>query len=117
MERHKTSARGDNNLSRVAMWTDIQTQILETLDIPHGILIGLGYNVTIADEGARYTEKEMRFRCHGSVKDFITTMTETQSGTGIPNHCITSLAGTSLSCLEMVELQSSLMPGAAIRAR
>ena len=39
MERHKTSARGDNNLARVAMWwSDIQTQILETFDIPQGIL-------------------------------------------------------------------------------
>ena len=38
--------------------------------------------MTIADEGARYTEKEVRFRCHGALKDFITTMTETQSGTG-----------------------------------
>ena len=64
------------------MWTDIQTQILETFDIPQGILIVFWYTVTIADEGARYTEKEMRFRCHGAVKDFITTMTGRQSGTG-----------------------------------
>ena len=56
------------------MWSGIQQ--------PEGILIGLGYNVTIADEGARYTEKEMRFKCHGALKDFITTMTETQSGIG-----------------------------------
>ena len=38
--------------------------------------------MTIADEGARYAEKEMCFRCHGALEDFITTMTETQSGTG-----------------------------------
>ena len=36
----------------------------------------------IADEGARYTEKERRHACHSSLKDFTTTLTETQGGTG-----------------------------------
>ena len=31
---------------------------MKVFDIPQGILIGHGYNVSIADEGARYTEKE-----------------------------------------------------------
>ena len=53
IERHKTSARGDGNLAKIAIWTEIQTSILQTFDIPQGILIGLGYNVSIADEGAR----------------------------------------------------------------
>ena len=42
---------------------------------------GHGYNVSIADEGARYTEKERRHACHSSLKDFTTVMTETQAGT------------------------------------
>ena len=50
--------------------------------MPQGILIGLGYNVSIADEGARYSEKERRHACHSSLKDFTTTLTETQGGTG-----------------------------------
>ena len=83
MERHKTSA-GETATSHG--WqcgpTFRHRSLFETFDIPQGILIGLWYNVTIADEGARYTEKEMRFRCHGALKDFITTMTEKQSGTG-----------------------------------
>lgn len=54
----------------------IEQQILETFDIPQGILYSICYNVTIADEGARYTEKELRFKCHRA------TLTETQSGTG-----------------------------------
>ena len=66
----------------VDTWTDIQTSILQTFDIPQGILIGLGYNVSIADEGARYSEKEKRHACHSQIKDFITTLTETQGGTG-----------------------------------
>ena len=82
IERHKTGARGDGNLARLAAWTEIQTSILNAFDIPQGILIGLGYNVTIADEGARYSEKERRHACHSQLKDFITTMTETQAGTG-----------------------------------
>ena len=82
IERHKTSARGDGNLAKLAAWTEIQTSILNAFDIPQGILIGLGYNVTIADEGARYSEKERRHACHSQLKDFITTMTETQAGTG-----------------------------------
>ena len=53
---------------------------------PQGILIGQGYNVSIADEGARYTEKERRHACHSSLKDFTTTMTETQGGTGGDMH-------------------------------
>ena len=43
IERHKTSARGDMNLAKLAAWTDIQTSVLEVFDIPQGILIGLGY--------------------------------------------------------------------------
>ena len=36
----------------------------------------------IADEGARYTEKEKRHACHSSLKDFTTSLTDTQAGTG-----------------------------------
>ena len=54
---------------------------MKVFDIPQGILIGHGYNVSIADEGARYTEKERRYACHSSLKDFTTVMTETQAGT------------------------------------
>jgi hypothetical protein len=82
IERHKNCARGDGNYAKVAAWTEIQTSIIYSFDIPLGILIGLGYNVTIADEGARYSEKERRHACHSQLKDFITTMTETQAGTG-----------------------------------
>ena len=82
IERHKNCARGDGNFARLAAWTEIQTSILISFDIPQRILIGLGYNVTIADEGARYSEKERRHACHSQLKDFITTMTETQAGTG-----------------------------------
>ena len=60
IERHKTSARGDGNLAKVDTLAGIQMSILQTFDIPQGILIGLGYNVSIADEGVRYTEKERR---------------------------------------------------------
>ena len=45
IERHKNCARGDGNFARVTTWTEIQTSILK---------------VTIADEGARYSEKERR---------------------------------------------------------
>ena len=69
-------------LAKIGIWTEIQTSILQTFDIPQGILIGLGYNVSIADEGARYSEKERRHACHSQIKDFITTLTETQGGTG-----------------------------------
>ena len=82
IERHKTSARGDMNLAKVGILTDIQVAILQAFDIPQGILIGLGYNVSIADEGARYTEKERRHACHSALRDFTTTLTETQGGTG-----------------------------------
>ena len=82
IERHKTSARGDVNLAKVGILSDIQMSILQTFDIPQGILFGLGYNVSIADEGVRYTEKERRHACHSSLKDFTTTLTETQGGTG-----------------------------------
>ena len=82
IERHKTSARGDMNLVKVNLLSDIQTSILNAFDIPQGVLIGLGYNVSIADEGARYTEKERRHACHSALKDFTTTLTETQGGTG-----------------------------------
>lgn len=82
MQRHKTSARGDPNLAKVAAWSDIQTSIVQTFDIPLGILMSHGYNVTIADEGARYSEKERRHACHSQLRDFVTTLTETQGGTG-----------------------------------
>ena len=82
IERHKTSARGDANLAKIGILSDIQVSILQAFDIPQGILIGLGYTVSIADEGARYTEKERRHACHSSLKDFTTTLTETQGGTG-----------------------------------
>ena len=82
LERHKTSARGDGNLAKIAILSEIQFSILKAFDIPQGILIGQGYNVSIADEGARYTEKERRHACHSSLKDFTTTMTETQGGPG-----------------------------------
>ena len=57
LERHKTSARGDGNSAKMAILSEIQFSILKAFDIPQGILIGQGYNVSIADEGARYTEK------------------------------------------------------------
>ena len=86
IERHKTSARGDGNLAKISILSEIQFSILKAFDIPQGILIGQGYNVSIADEGARYTEKERRHACHSSLKDFTTTMTETQGGTGGDMH-------------------------------
>ena len=86
LERHKTSARGDGNLSKIAALSEIQFSITKVFDIPQGILIGHGYNVSIADEGARYTEKERRHACHSSLKDFTTSMTETQAGTGGSMH-------------------------------
>ena len=86
VERHKTSARGDGNLAKIATLSEIQFSIVKAFDIPLGILIGQGYNVSIADEGARYTEKERRHACHSSLKDFTTTMTETQGGTGGDMH-------------------------------
>ena len=86
VERHKTSARGDGNLAKIALLSEIQFSIVKAFDIPLGILIGQGYNVSIADEGARYTEKERRHACHSSLKDFTTTMTETQGGTGGDMH-------------------------------
>ena len=86
VERHKTSARGDGNLAKIAILSEVQFSILKAFDIPQGILIGQGYNVSIADEGARYTEKERRHACHSSLKDFTTTMTETQGGTGGDMH-------------------------------
>ena len=86
VERHKTSARGDGNLTKIAILSEIQFSIVKAFDIPLGILIGQGYNVSTADEGARYTEKERRHACHSSLKDFTTTMTETQGGTGGDMH-------------------------------
>ena len=86
VERHKTSARGDGNLAKIAILSEIQFSIVKAFDIPLGILIGQGYNVSIADEGARYTEKGRRHACHSSLKDFTTTMTETQGGTGGDMH-------------------------------
>ena len=89
IERHKTSARGDNDLVKVESWSRIHESILGTFGIPQGILIGMGYNVAIADEGARYSEKERRYACHSALKDFITTLTETQGGSGGALHNIT----------------------------
>ena len=86
VERHKTSARGDRNLAKIAILSEVQFSILKAFDIPQGILIGQGYNVSIADEGARYTERERRHACHSSLKDFTTTMTKTQGGTGGDMH-------------------------------
>ena len=86
IERHKTSARGDGNLAKIAILSEIQFSIVKAFDIPLGILIGQGYNVSIADEGARYTEKERRHACHSSLKDFTTAMTETQGGTSGDMH-------------------------------
>jgi len=86
IERHKTSARGDGNLAKISFLSEIQFSILKAFDIPQGVLIGQGYNVSIADEGARYTEKERRHACHSSLKDFTTTMTATQGGTGGDMH-------------------------------
>ena len=63
-------------------WSNIHEAILNTFDIPQGVLIGLGYNVAIAEEGARYSEKERRYACHSALKDFLTTLTETQGGSG-----------------------------------
>lgn len=71
IERHKTSARGDMNPAKVAVWRDIQTSIVQNFDIPFGILVSLGYNVSIK-----------RHACHNQIRDFITTLTETQGGTG-----------------------------------
>ena len=82
IERHKTSARGDADLARVAAWVEIQNSIVQTFDIPFGILISLGYNVTMADGGTRYSEKERRHACHSQIRDFVTTLTQTQGGTG-----------------------------------
>ena len=96
VERHKTSARGDGNLAKIAILSEVQFSILKAFDIPQGILIGQGYNVSIADEGARYTEKERRHACHSSLKDFTTTMTETQGGTGGDMHKLRQL-GRSLN--------------------
>jgi hypothetical protein len=86
IERHKTSARGDGNLVKINVLSEIHLTILRAFDIPQGVLIGLGYNVSIANEGARYTEKERRHACHSSLKDFITTLTGTQGGTGGDMH-------------------------------
>ena len=86
VERHKTSARGDGNLAKIAILSEIQFSIVKAFDIPLGILIGQGYNVSIADEGARYTEKERRHACHSSLKDLTTAMTETQGGTSGDMH-------------------------------
>ena len=73
-------------MAKISVLSDIHFSILKAFDIPQGILIGQGYNVSIADEGARYTEKERRHACHSSLKDFTTTMTETQGGTGGDKH-------------------------------
>ena len=34
IERHKTSARGDANLARVAAWSNIQEKVTQIFDIP-----------------------------------------------------------------------------------
>ena len=82
IERHKTSARGDMNLAKVAAWSNIHEKVAHIFDIPIGILMSHGYNVTIADAGTRYSEKEKRHACHSQLKDFVTTLTETQGGAG-----------------------------------
>ena len=82
IERHKTSARGDMNLAKVSAWSSIHEKVVHIFDIPIGILMSHGYNVTIADAGTRYSEKEKRHSCHSQLKDFVTTLTETQGGTG-----------------------------------
>ena len=82
IERHKTSARGDMNLAKVSAWSNIHEKVVHIFDIPIGVLMSHGYNVTIADAGARYSEKEKRHACHSQLKDFVTTLTETQGGTG-----------------------------------
>ena len=82
IERHKTSARGDQNLAKVAAWSLIHEKVVNVFDIPVGVLMSCGYNVTIADAGSRFSEKERRYSCHSQLKDFVTTMTETQGGTG-----------------------------------
>ena len=82
IERHKTSARGDQNLAKVSAWSSIHEKVVKVLDIPIGILMSHGYNVTIADAGSRFSEKERRYSCHSQLKDFVTTLTETQGGTG-----------------------------------
>ena len=82
IERHKTSARGDGNLAKISAWTSIQEKVTQIFDIPLGILMSHGYNVTIADGGTRCSEKERRHSCHSQIKDFVTTLTETQGGTG-----------------------------------
>ena len=73
-------------MAKIAILSEIQFSIVKAFDIPLGILIGQGYNVSIADEGARYTEKKRRHACHSSLKDFTTTITETQGGTGGDMH-------------------------------
>ena len=82
IERHKTSARGDKNLAKVAAWSNIHEKVVNVFDIPIGVLMSHGYNVTIADAGSRFSEKEKRYSCHSQLKDFVTTLTETQGGTG-----------------------------------
>ena len=82
IERHKTTARGDMNLAKVAAWSSIHEKVTQIFDIPLGVLMSHGYNVTIADAGTRYSEKEKRHACHSQLKDFVTTLTETQGGTG-----------------------------------
>ena len=39
IEWHKTSARGDGNLAKIGILSDIQVSILQAFDIPQGILI------------------------------------------------------------------------------
>ena len=69
-------------LSKIAALSEIQFSILKAFDIPQGILIGHGYNVSIADEGARYTEKEKDVM-PATVPSKISPLqlTETQAGT------------------------------------
>ena len=44
--------------------------------------------MAIAEEWARYSEKERRYACHSFLKDFLTTLTETQGGSGGTLHNI-----------------------------
>ena len=56
--------------------------ILRVFDIPQGILLSMGFNVLIAEDGTRYPEKDFRSKCIRALTEHATTMTDSQSGTG-----------------------------------
>ena len=60
----------------------LRKTILRFFDIPQGILLSVGFNVLIAEVGTRYSEKDLRFKCIRALTEHVTTMTESQSGTG-----------------------------------